>query len=484
MMTAGDEKDDSQEGTVEETSITSNTDDLTTTAAATTTESSHKIPILFQDEITMGKLLGGGGFCQVYNVQSVKINPDHHKFTSTPPPATSNVTSDEHPQPCTGNHQPLLRDQLQLRFKDMEEYKFLYETTDQTLPLPDPLRPPRLAVKRLRKQIDLYFGGMDQGGVQSAIQDLNKEFHVLKHLQLECGGHRNLIQIYAHGYDEVKPIRRFSPQMTFLIVDHLRYTLREKLTKWRNMRGAGVLESVGLSPRSLQTSWLERIIVLSQVASAVAFLHASGIIHRDLSPNNIGYDSDGTVKVFDFGLARFLRDVRNVKDKPNNKDTEDDSDDETIQKEVASTTETTETATASDNDNKDEYEVFELTGNTGTMRYMAPEVYMGNQCGLGSDVYSLSMICYEVLSLWMPFVHIKGEEMFITQVFQGKERPDVESAYWPPAVRQLLTEMWHADPTQRPTSQQVTERLEQLLRGSDEDLFPSVGVSRWFGRNS
>ena len=48
----------------------------------------------------------------------------------------------------------------------------------------------------------------------------------------------------------------------------------------------------------------ERVDVALQLADAVTYLHSQGILHRDLKPDNIGFDAHGTLKVFDFDVSR------------------------------------------------------------------------------------------------------------------------------------------------------------------------------------
>ena len=96
-----------------------------------------------------------------------------------------------------------------------------------------------------------------------------------------------------------------------------------------------------------------------QIASAIAALHELGILHRDLKPGNIMLRNDGTVALIDFGLARGAR-------------------------------------LDSSSDNA-EGEIF------GTPYYMSPEQGHGNNVDERSDIYSLGIVFYEMLTGSVPF---------------------------------------------------------------------------------
>jgi serine/threonine protein kinase len=49
---------------------------------------------------------------------------------------------------------------------------------------------------------------------------------------------------------------------------------------------------------------MERFKVAKDVASALEYLHGQNIVYRDLKPDNIGFNSEGELKMFDFGLAK------------------------------------------------------------------------------------------------------------------------------------------------------------------------------------
>jgi tetratricopeptide (TPR) repeat protein/predicted Ser/Thr protein kinase len=116
--------------------------------------------------------------------------------------------------------------------------------------------------------------------------------------------------------------------------------------------------------RSRQLPIRDRLALFLKVCDAVNYAHQHGVIHRDLKPSNIMIDSEGVPKVLDFGLARVT-----------------DSD-------VAATTVRTD-----------------LGRIQGTLAYMSPEQALGDpgKIDLRSDVYSLGVICYELLTGQLPY---------------------------------------------------------------------------------
>ena len=110
---------------------------------------------------------------------------------------------------------------------------------------------------------------------------------------------------------------------------------------------------------SASLSRYSRYQICSQLINVIKFLHSCTppIIYRDLKPENIMIDRFNNVKLTDLGLCRHMP-------------------------------ETTE---------------FKLTGGTGTIRYMAPEVYLGKHYNLKADVYSLGFILYYIFTGIKPF---------------------------------------------------------------------------------
>ena len=111
----------------------------------------------------------------------------------------------------------------------------------------------------------------------------------------------------------------------------------QQLPKYVNMRG----------PEHARLSFEQVLQLAKDLSDALLYLHEqlfedAMVIHRDLKPENIGVDSSGRLKLFDFGLGRCV--------KKRSKDTES----------------------------------YKMTGETGTLRYMAPEVTIETHCHLFS----------------------------------------------------------------------------------------------------
>jgi len=104
-------------------------------------------------------------------------------------------------------------------------------------------------------------------------------------------------------------------------------------------------------------NWKEVLHFTTQITKAIAHAHSRGIIHRDIKPHNIMILKDGSVKVADFGIARLLS-VQN-----------------TLTQEAL-----------------------------GSVHYISPEQAKGGQIDARSDIYSVGVVMYEMLTSRLPFV--------------------------------------------------------------------------------
>jgi serine/threonine protein kinase len=162
------------------------------------------------------------------------------------------------------------------------------------------------------------------------------------------------------------------------------------------------------------------------------YLHQNKIIYRDIKPDNIGFDMNGTLKLFDFGLAKELRPHKML-----------------------------------------ENGTYNLTGRTGSRRYMAPEVAMNKAYNSTADVYSFGILLHELCSLDKPFDgYTEAQHMDLVVI--GGKRPLISHhgshRFWPDSVRKLMEHCWLDDLHERPSFVEVI----QILQSLGEDVVGSV----------
>ncbi len=193
------------------------------------------------------------------------------------------------------------------------------------------------------------------------------------------------------------------------------------------------------------------VALLTQICEVIEAAHQKMIIHRDLKPENIIVQSPGereTIKVLDFGIAKMLDPGQGSGHLPNL----------TVEGTVI-----------------------------GTPEYMSPEQCEGRKPGPTSDVYSIGIIAYEMLSGQLPFVAETAREYFARHL-TAEPRPLQEVAPTVPAV--LAAEVMRAlrkDPVERPQSaKEFSRRLQLAIQRIDGQLTKDptphrdwTGVVRW-----
>ncbi|NLF24369.1 MAG: serine/threonine protein kinase [Deltaproteobacteria bacterium] len=142
------------------------------------------------------------------------------------------------------------------------------------------------------------------------------------------------------------------------------------------------------APPSEQPTFQEVLYVLYQICGALHFAHGKGVIHRDLKPDNVLIDIHNIVKLTDFGVARLINDTQHL------------------------------TAAGK---------------SVGTVYYMAPEQFTGQEIDHRVDIYALGIMAYELVTGQRPFEHenIDGlATMHLTQALPNFKNPRFDVPSW------------------------------------------------------
>ena len=171
----------------------------------------------------------------------------------------------------------------------------------------------------------------------------------------------------------------------------------------------------------------EAVDVAIQVANALAVAHEAGIVHRDIKPENIMLRPDGYVKVLDFGIAKLA------------------------EQEVPVTTPRDEALLLVETN---------LGSILGTVRYMSPEQALGAQVDTGTDIWSLGVVLYEMVTGHAPFTgDTPGEVM--TSILETEPPPLTSYIKQTPAeLQQIVSKTLRKDRRER--YQSASEMLEAL----------------------
>jgi serine/threonine protein kinase len=165
----------------------------------------------------------------------------------------------------------------------------------------------------------------------------------------------------------------------------------------------------------------DALLLALQVARALGFAHDRGLVHRDVKPQNVLLNDEGQAKVTDFGIARSV-DVDGVT----------------------------------------------VTGTVlGTSEYIAPEQARGQRVDAHTDVYSLGVVLYELLTGAVPF----SGESFVTVALQhvNEAPPDVleHRPDCPPRVALAIERAMAKEPEDRPMMDELVTELEACLADLD-----------------
>lgn len=185
----------------------------------------------------------------------------------------------------------------------------------------------------------------------------------------------------------------------------------------------GALKSFLIKNRRQKLAFKAVVQIALDISRGLNYLHSKNIVHRDVKTENLLMDKLGTVKIADFGVARI--EASNPKD---------------------------------------------MTGGTGTLGYMAPEVLNGKPYNRKCDVYSFGICLWEIYCCDMPYPDLSFEEMTFAVVRQ-KQRPRIPSCC-PSSLSNVMKRCWDQNPDKRPEMDEVVKMLKTIDTSKGGGMIP------------
>ncbi len=202
--------------------------------------------------------------------------------------------------------------------------------------------------------------------------------------------HPNIVKVYDVSFGDM---------IQYIVMEYIDgITLKEYIDR------QGVIE------------WKDALHLTTQVLRALQHAHESGIVHRDIKPQNIMLLQDGTIKVTDFGIARF-----------------------------------SDKATRTMTDQA-----------IGSVHYIAPEQARGDVTDGKTDIYSVGVMLYEMLTGKLPFEGDSAVSVALMQLQSTPKRPREVNPSIPVGLEQITMRAMEKQPADRYTS--AAEMLSDIER--------------------
>lgn len=208
--------------------------------------------------------------------------------------------------------------------------------------------------------------------------------------------HPNIVKIYDVG---------FSEKIQYIVMEYIDgITLKDYIEEEKVL------------------TWKDTVHFVLQILRALRHAHEKGIVHRDIKPQNIMMFSDGTIKVMDFGIAKFARD---------------------------------EGKTATDQA-------------IGSVHYISPEQARGDVTDAKSDIYSIGAMMYEMLTGRKPFDSENPVTIAVMHMQDIPERPRAINPDIPAGLEEIVLRTLEKNPEDRyPSTVEMIADIETFKNDPD-----------------
>uniref|UniRef100_A0A0D6R1P3 non-specific serine/threonine protein kinase n=1 Tax=Araucaria cunninghamii TaxID=56994 RepID=A0A0D6R1P3_ARACU len=186
----------------------------------------------------------------------------------------------------------------------------------------------------------------------------------------------------------------------------------------------GTLKGYLIKNRRRKLAFKVVIQLALDLSRGLSYLHSKKIVHRDVKTENMLLDKSRNLKIADFGVARV--EAQNPKD---------------------------------------------MTGETGTLGYMAPEVLDGKPYNRKCDVYSFGICLWEIYCCQMPYPDISFAEMTYGVVRQNL-RPEIPRCC-PSSLANVMKRCWDGNSDKRPEMDEVVKLLEAIDTSRGGGMIPT-----------
>lgn len=242
--------------------------------------------------------------------------------------------------------------------------------------------------------------------------------------------HDHIVRVYgiSHGLYEYE-------KNCFIIMECMESTLEKSINQWRFEKRhktfnrwkevSSLFHTSLINKRAdLDSDYVRAICIGLPIAKALQHLHRYHILYRDLKPSNVGIDSSGRVRIFDFDLSR----VCEVRPRSNESNLKSGR---------------------------------LHTQCVGSIRYMSPECATSTDYEFSSDVHSFAIVLWETMTLQRAFAKARDPLHFYELVFRRNMRPSLRTVSCP-NLKSLLRVCWNPNPNLRPTFSSVVVELNSM----------------------